>query len=185
MYGILSVAFFDLAVSLAASVIYATVEAKSDGLLSSFSVYPKAFLSFGSLAAPVCFLFYLSVAFLCLDSVFSYLKSAVLLLFPKHIKSENTAAFLMSLLCGFLGLFLLGNGVHRISFIDTKVTPVLVLTAGILEVLFCLRKETKATLFSELNFSSLNSKKSKGFSFLLFILAPIILVLLLLTEIFL
>ena len=179
------IALFDLAVSIAASVIYATVEQKSDGLLSSFSVYPKAFSSFGAFSVPVCFLFYLSVAFLCLDSVFSYLKSATLLIFPKYVKNENTAATILAFLCGFSGLFLLNEGVPRISFIDTKITPVLVLTAGIFEVLFFSKKEIKASLFSELKFSPPNSKKSKSFSLLLFVLAPTILILLMLTEIFL
>ncbi len=182
------IALFDLAVSLAATVIYATVitDTSSEGLLACFSVYPKAFAAlysptFGSVIA---FLFYLSLALLCLDSVFSYLKSISFAVFERFQKNETSAAIIISLFSAFFGFFMLGSrGKGIISLLDGRVTPLLTLITGIFEVSVFAELAKSGSLIREINLGSKRGYPAKVYRFSLCILSPIVIILLILSQI--
>ncbi len=129
------IASIDLLVSLAATVIYASVgPLQGDGLLlTCFSVYPKAFMDiFGGWGRGVCCLFYLSLALLCLDSVFSYLKSAASAAGPS--KTEPRRAIILALAAAGTGLIMLIDERLRLLYLaDSLAARYLTLTVGLFE----------------------------------------------------
>ena len=178
------IGLFDLLISLAATVIFVAVNADGEGgLLSSFSVYPKAFASFGVLSAPVCIFFYLSVGFLCLDSVFSYLKSAVsFFVYRLGGKEVFWAVGVASVSC-LLGFFLLSvEGLEFLGILDQNITPFLIIITGLLEISLFSRQNVKSALSYELGIYSPFLRRLFSLSVSLF--APVILLLLLLSQIF-
>lgn len=184
----LIIALFDLAVSLAATVIYATVAegGSSEGLLACFSVYPKAFMSLSSpvLGAVTAFLFYLSLALLCLDSVFSYLKSISSALFDRLGKNETAAAVIISLISAFLGLFMLGrSGKDIIGFLDGRVTPLLTLITGIFEVAVFRALAKSEGLINEINRGSIRGYPARFYKISVCFLTPAVIIILILSEI--
>lgn len=181
------VAFFDLAVSLAGTVIYVSVgRGDADGLLSSFSVYPKAFSVFGALSTPCLCLFYLSVGFLCLDSVFSYLKSAVGFFIFKLSGNELLWAVGMSSVSLLLGSFMLwGGGLALALVIDQKIVPFLIIFTGLLEcILFC-RQKGKNSLIHEINKGQKRPLPERFYTLSTGLFAPAVLFGLLISYIFL
>ncbi len=183
----LTIALFDLAVSLAATVIYATVaESGDEGLLACFSVYPKAFMSLTSplLGAQTAFLFYLSLALLCLDSVFSYLKSISSALFERLGKSETVIAVVISLISAFLGFFMLGrSGRGIISHLDGRITPLLTLITGLFEVAVFAELAKSGSLIKEINLGSKRGYSALIYRFSVCILSPAVIILLVLSQI--
>ena len=129
------IAAIDLLVSLAATLIYASVGPTGDDglLLTCFSVYPKAFIDiFGSLGRWVCGLFYLSLALLCLASVFSYLKSAASAAGPP--KTESKRAVILALAAAGIGLIMLmDEGLRLLHLTDSLAARYLTLTVGLFE----------------------------------------------------
>lgn len=178
------IALFDLLISLAATVIFVAVDADGGGgLLSSFSAYPKAFASFGVFSAPICFLFYLSVAFLCLDSVFSYLKSAVSFFVYTLGGKELFWAVGVSFVSGILGLFMLwGEGLEFLGVLDGSIAPFLILFAGLLHTALFSRKAVKSALLSELGLGK--NLYHRIFSFLVGLFCPTVILILLIAQIF-
>lgn len=178
------IGLFDLLISLAATVIFVAVNAnEKGGLLASFSVYPKAFASFGVLCAPVCFLFYLSVGFLCLDSVFSYLKSAVGFLVYRLGGNEIFWAVGVASVSCILGFFLLcGEGLKFLGILDGSITPFLIIITGLLEISLFSRQNVKSALICELGIC--NPFLRRLFSLSVSLFAPIVLLVLLLSQIF-
>lgn len=181
------IALFDLAVSLAATVIYATVDAKgSEGLLACFSVYPKAFSQlFGVFSGPVSFLFYLSIALLCLDSVFSYLKSVSGSIYRRFCTSETLAAVILCIISAFFGFFLLGEGGSRaISVLDGRVTPLITLAVGLCETAVFARLARKNCLITEINLGAKRGFSPFVYKLSVCVITPALLILLILSEIF-
>lgn len=176
------IAAIDLLVSLFAAVIYATVGGRVDGLFDSFSVYPKAFFELGSAGPFLCFLFYISLGFLCLDSVVSFLKSSVCFLFPKRVKNEGAAAVILSLVafCFALVLLLLGAR-DSISFVDGKITPTLILLGGLSLTIIFSKKEIFTSVSGELGLG----RFSRIFRVLVCRIAPVFIIFLLAAQIFL
>lgn len=178
------IAFFDLLISLAATVIFVAVDADgSGGLLSSFSAYPKAFASFGVFSAPICFLFYLSVGFLCLDSVFSYLKSAVSFFVFTLGGKELFWAVGVSSVSGVLGLFMLqGEGLKFLNLLDGSIAPFLILLAGLLHTVLFSRGAVKSALLLELGLRK--NYHLRVFSLLVGLFCPTLILVLLIAQIF-
>ena len=177
----LYIAAIDLAVSLLSAVIYATVGGKADGLFDSFSVYPSAFFELGSAGPFLCFLFYIALGFLCLDSVVSFLKSSVVLFFPRFLKKEGSAALLVTLLVCIFALFLLFFGAKEgIAFVDGKITPALILLGALSLVLLFSKKEIFGGIAEELKLG----KAQSIFRLLLLVFAPVFILLLLFAQIF-
>lgn len=176
------IAAIDLLVSLFAAVIYATVGGRVDGLFDSFSVYPKAFFELGAAGPFLCFLFYISLGFLCLDSVVSFLKSSVCFLYPKRLKKEETAATVLSLFafCFALVLLLLGAR-DSISFVDGKITPTLILLGGLSLTIIFSKKEIFTSVKDELGLG----RFSRIFRVLVCRIAPVFIIFLLAAQIFL
>lgn len=175
------IAAVDLAVSLLAAVIYATVGGRADGLFDSFAVYPSAFFELGAAGAFLCFLFYTALGFLCLDSVVSFLKSSVVLLYPKFIKKEGTAAVILTLSAAVFALFLLFFGAKEsIAFLDGKITPTLILLGGLSLTLLFSKREVFEGVSDELGLG----KMKATFKVLLHLFAPIFILLLLFAQIF-
>ena len=181
------IAFFDLAVSLAGTVIYVSVGAEgADGLLSSFSVYPKAFSAFGALAAPALCLFYLSVGFLCLDSVFSYLKSAVGFFTHRLGGGELPWAVGLAAVSALLGAFMLqGSGLAFALILDGKIVPFLVLSVGLLECALFSRLRGNRSLLNEINKNAKRGLSARFYALSVGLFAPLILAVLLISYIFL
>ena len=175
------IAAVDLAVSLLAAVIYATVGGRAEGLFDSFAVYPSAFFELGGAGAFLCFLFYTALGFLCLDSVVSFLKSSVVLLYPKFIKKESTAAVILSLSAAIFALFLLFFGAKEsIAFLDGKITPTLILLGGLSLTLLFSKKEVFEGVSEELGLGKMRTV----FKLLLRLFVPIFILLLLFAQIF-
>ncbi len=182
----LFIAFFDLLISLAATIIYVSVGADGEGgLLSSFSAYPKAFSSFGSLSPIVCFLFYVSVGFLCLDSVFSYLKSAVSFFVYSLGGKEVFWAVGVASVSAVLGLFLLqGEGLRFLGILDQSIAPFLIILTGIFHTALFSRNKVKVALLGELGLHRKARLWSRLFFLSVSLFAPFVLFVLLLTQIF-
>ncbi len=142
------IAFFDMGVSLVATVIYACVSPSSLGTTQSLSVYSSAFSSFGPLGTVFSFLFYLSLAFLCLDSVEAYLKSVVLGLSGKILGKEQHRAFAVAFFSTFFGVIILFFGLT--DFLDAKVAPFLALLVGFGEAVVFAKLSKEKTLYSEI-----------------------------------
>lgn len=176
------IAVIDLVVSLFSAVIYATVGGRVDGLFDSFSVYPKAFFELGSIGPFLCFLFYISLSFLCLDSVVSFLKSSVCFLYPKRLKKEDTAAAVLSFIAFIFAVFLLIFGAREgISFVDGKITPTLILLGGLSLTALFSKKEIFTRIEGELSLG----KFSRIFKALICRVSPVFIIFLLLAQIFL
>lgn len=182
----LAIAIFDLLISLAATLIFAFSGSVGEGgLLSSFSVYPKAFSALGVFSAPVCFLFYLSVGFLCLDSVFSYLKSAVGFFVHMLGGKEVFWAAGLSAVSALLGSFLLfGNGLKFLGVLDQKITPFLILLTGLFQTALFSRPAVKASLIKELNLLKKPKVFQNFFSLSISLFCPLVLLVLLFSQIF-
>lgn len=179
------VALVDLTVSLLATVIYATTDSEASGLFDSFSVYPDAFSSLGVLGFGLCFLFYLSLSFLCMDSLVSYLKSALLLIFPKRVKSEVSSAVVLCLVAFVFGLFLLfGSPADNIGFIDGKITPLIILFAALYETALFSRREILLQILDDINFRSDFKIIFRFFSLAIGLFAPLLILLLIIVQIF-
>lgn len=181
----ISIALFDLLISLAATLIYVSVGVSGEGgLLDSFSAYPKAFASFGVFSAPVCFLFYLSVGFLCLDSVFSYLKSAVSFFVYTLGGKEVFWAVGTATVSAVLGLFMLqGKGLNALGVLDRSIAPFLILTSGLFHTALFSRPHVHSALLFELGAGKTLWRRLFSLSVGLF--APLVLLVLLITQIFL
>lgn len=187
--SVLTVAFFDLFISLLATVIYSSVGVEGEtGLLSCFSVYPLAFSRlggsplFGFLFAAA---FFLSLAFLCLDSVFSYLKSITASLYDSLGFSQNRSAVVLSLVSCFFGLLILsGDSFAVINRIDRFASVFLTLIIGVAESLLFGYVLTPKPLLSEINRNSSPRFSPVFFSLSLKVLCPLSLSLLFLYEIF-
>lgn len=180
------IAFFDLLISLAATVIYTCAKAQgSEGLFACFSVYPKAFAQIGErIGGIVAFLFYLSVAVLCLDSVFSYLKSAAAVLSEKLGIAESRASAILSLISAFLGFFLLGSrGRPVVEYLDGEVVPLITLIIGFFEALLFSRL-VDSGLLREINLSTRIKVPRNFLRFSLAFLSPAAMIILLFAQIF-
>lgn len=181
------IALFDLAVSLAATVIYATIaQDNTEGLLACFSVYPEAFSRLGNPAfgAAVSFLFYLSLALLCLDSVFSYLKSISHSIFDRFGGNETVFAILPCLVSAFFGLFLLGKrGKAAIDLLDGRIVPMLTLVIGLAEVCVFARLSRSDTLTAEINRGQKKGVPKTFYKLSIKILSPLVIIILILSEI--
>lgn len=177
------IAFFDLAVSLTATLIYAAVGSSQQGLFACFSVYPKAFASLGgAVGSAVSLLFYLSVAVLCLDSVFAYLKSVCSAMSEKFRVKENGCAAVVVLVSTSLGFLLLGEkGKGLIELVDGKAVPLITLATGFFEVLL-ISKEKE--LIREINSGGWVKISPAFFSFSIKIFIPIAILLLFVLQIF-
>ncbi len=175
------IASIDLLVSFLAAAIYATVGGRAEGLFDSFSVYPSAFFELGAAGGFLCFLFYTALGFLCLDSVVSFLKSSVVLLYPKFIKKEGAAAALLTLFAAAFALALLLFGAKEgIAFTDGKITPTLILLGGLSLTLLFSKKEVFEGVTDELKLG----KSRALFKVLLRLFAPAFILLLLFAQIF-
>ncbi len=175
------IAFFDMGVSLVATVIYASVPPSSAGILKGLSVYSSAFASFGRLGSLFSLLFYLSLSFLCLDSVVAYLKSVVLSLSGKILGSERHRAFTVAFFSAFSGVIILFFGLT--DLLDSKVAPFLALAVGLAEAVIFAKLSKEKTLYSEI------FKKNRPFlwsfyRFCVTLVIPPLLALLFLSEIF-
>lgn len=182
--SVLTIAVFDLFISIIATVIYAAVgRTQVDGLLACFSVYPAAFSRVpGGFALAFCF--YLSLAFLCLDSVFSYLKSVTGALYDSfHFKEETSSVFLC-LTSFILGLFMLPFGFFFINLADRFATSFLTVIIGISEALvfgWFLKPES---ILKEINRNSSPPFPRGLFALSLRFLCPVCLLALLFFEMF-
>ncbi len=182
----LAVAFFDLLVSLASTLIYIGADAKgSQGLFACFSVYPKAFSRLGpGIGMAVAALFYLSVAVLCLDSVFAYLKSVATAVSEKIWLAEQKTARILSIIAAVFGLSLLGRGGGRtLEYIDGEIVPLLTLIIGIFEAVFFAGLVDKG-LLSEINLNAKNLLPRRIFRFSVAFLSPAVMIILIIAQIF-
>ena len=180
-----AVALCDLAVSLCGTVIYVAAKESEGSLFSSFSAYPAAFSALGHFGAAVCFLFYLSVGFLCLASLFAYLKSACEFFVFRVGGNETAWALGLSLISLFFGSFLLwGRGLEFLKLIDGEVIPVLIILLGLAEVVLFNRPRLKSALLQEINKNEKHPFPRRLFSLSLGVFAPLTLFVLLIYGIF-
>ena len=176
----------DLAVSIFATVIYATVP-KTDtegGLLTCFSVYPEAFMQLGGglVSAIVSFLFYLSLALLCLDSVIAYLKSITHCLEDRFSVLQERSAVKVIGLAAFLGFFMLGaQGSVVLAFADGIVAKFLTLSVALIEMIIFGYVLGTGTIAEEMGIKNRGAVE-RGFAFSIKIFAPAVLAFLFLRE---
>lgn len=181
------IALFDLIISVFATFIYATaVTDGSEGLLACFSVYPEVFASLGGvLGSIVSFLFYLSLALLCLDSVFAYLKSITGCLRYRFSATEDFFVVITVAVSALLGVFLLGSaGKPLVDFADSVLAPRLTLLAGFLEAVIFARLALGKELIGEINLGCKRGISPKLFEFSCKVICPVMLMLLILCEMF-
>ena len=182
------IALFDLFISLCATVIYATIVGAEqvDSMLTCFSVYPQAFREIsesGAVSAIVAFLFYLSLGLLCLDSVFSYLKSVSGALSETAGLSEEKVALGLSVAAFVVGVFMLGNS-RLIDAVDGFTARYSLVLTGIAELLvfgFALKPRT---LLEEINKGGIFKYPATLFSVSVKFLSPLVLLFLILSELF-
>lgn len=133
--SVLLISFFDLAASILSTVIFAFVAPENDGgLLACFSVYPAAFCSVPG-GFFLALLFYLSVAFLCLDSVFSYLKSITCAVEDFCGADQTKTATFVCLISFIFGVFMLISPFKAIAAADRFAATFLTLLIGVFESL--------------------------------------------------
>lgn len=182
--SVLIIAFFDLFISILATVIYAAVGIETDGgLLACFSVYPAAFCTLPC-GFVLAFLFFLSLAFLCLDSVFSYLKSVTCALYDSHGFSETKSSVIICATSFVLGLFMLPFGFRAIGAVDRFAASFLTLIIGVLEAVFFGWVLKPQNILSEINKNSFFRLPSCLFALSLRFFCPVALAFLLFFEIF-
>lgn len=176
----------DLAVSILATVIYATVS-KTDtegGLLTCFSVYPEAFMQLGGgwASVGVSFLFYLSLALLCLDSVIAYLKSITHSLEDKFAARQEKTAFAVICAAAFIGFFMLGGrGGMLLGFADGVVAKFLTLSVALLETIMLGYVLGTGVIAKEIGIKN-RGVAERGFAFSIKFFAPAVLLFLFLRE---
>ena len=126
---------FDLAFSLAGTVIYLAFAERGaePTIFSCFAVYPTAFATLGRLGGLLSLLFFISLAFLCLDSAVAYLKAVTSCLSHKISAKEPLRALIFALPAFVFGLFILSLGL--LPYFDGRVIPLFSLLAGSLEAL--------------------------------------------------
>lgn len=182
--SVFTIAFFDLFISVIATVIYAAVGSDSDvGLLTCFSVYPAAFASVPG-GFILAFFFYLSLALLCLDSVFSYLKSVTCALYDSFGTEEKKSSFFLCVFSFILGLLMLPFGFKIIDAVDRFATSFLTLFIGLAESFVFGWYLKPKNLLSEINRGPFPHFPSRIFTLSIKFFCPLWLAFLLFFEIF-
>lgn len=176
----------DLAVSILATIIYATVPNTDaeGGLLTCFSVYPEAFIQLGRnwVSVSVSFLFYLSLALLCLDSVIAYLKSITHSLEDKFAVSQERSALVVIGTAFFIGFFMLGGrGSVLLDFADRVVAKFLTLGVALLETIMLGYVLGTKVVAKEMVIKS-RGMAERGFALSIRFFTPTVLVFLFLSE---